>query len=200
MRVVAALYVDPRGPYPSMPGVDCWDETRDARLYDGPHPVVTHAPCGPWGHLSRLSRNQDPDLAVRALEQVRTWGGAFEHPLGSRLWEEFDLPPPRRYSPQPSLFGDDVDGATVDRWGGRTLLVEQVSWGHVCRKPTLLYVVRVDPAVVTAGWRTGGVHTHAISSKKRRKHLLAPCAAARRRTPVAFAEWLVSLARSVTAA
>jgi hypothetical protein len=30
MRTVAALYIDPRGPYPIMPGVDCWDEARDS--------------------------------------------------------------------------------------------------------------------------------------------------------------------------
>ena len=39
---VAALYVDPRGPYPELLGPElCWDAERDARLYDGPHPVAT---------------------------------------------------------------------------------------------------------------------------------------------------------------
>ena len=33
LRTVAALYVDPRGPYPKMLGVECWNEARDARLW-----------------------------------------------------------------------------------------------------------------------------------------------------------------------
>lgn len=45
---VAALYIDPRGVYPQLTGVDCWGPDRDARTYDGPHPVVSHPPCGPW--------------------------------------------------------------------------------------------------------------------------------------------------------
>lgn len=32
MRTVAALYVDPRGPYFAMPGVDPWDKARNAEL------------------------------------------------------------------------------------------------------------------------------------------------------------------------
>lgn len=83
------------------------------------------------------------------------------------------------------------------RGGGRTIRVEQVSWGHPCKKPTLLYMVGVDMEVVKATMRTGGEHTHAISSKKRRGELLAPSAAMRRRTPPAFAEWLVMLVRTV---
>lgn len=41
---IAALFVERGGSYWSLPDVDPWDEARDARLYDGPHPVVAHPP------------------------------------------------------------------------------------------------------------------------------------------------------------
>ena len=39
-RTIAALYVDPLGPYPLLFDVDWYDEKRDACGYNGPHPVV----------------------------------------------------------------------------------------------------------------------------------------------------------------
>ena len=77
-----------------------------------------------------------------------------------------------------------------------TIRVEQVAWGHTCRKPTLLYLVGCDLDFVRATIRTGGTPTHGISSKARRGALLAPSSAARRKTPLAFAEWLVAIART----
>lgn len=190
--MVAALYVDPRGPYPNMPGVDCWDEQRDARAYDGPHPVVAHPPCGPWGNLRHLYRGAEHDCARRALEQVRQFGGVLEHPAGSRLWHAMQLPMP---------------GELPDALGGTTFEVEQVAWGHVARKRTWIYVVGVPRDVVARSIRTGGIPTHWVSGgrKKTRKGsgglipegIKACSAQQRRRTPPAFAEWLVSLARSV---
>lgn len=38
--MIAALYVQRGGVYWACPGVDPWDEVRDARLYAGPWPVV----------------------------------------------------------------------------------------------------------------------------------------------------------------
>jgi hypothetical protein len=43
--IIAALYVETDGCYFGLPDVDPWDEARDARRYDGPHPVVSHTPC-----------------------------------------------------------------------------------------------------------------------------------------------------------
>ena len=101
---VAALYVDPRGPYPLIAGVDCWDEERDARLYPGPFPVVAHPPCGPWGRLAHLVDNvnkpamgehgYDRALAPVAVCQVRCYGGVLEHPRGSKRWGYCGLPLP----------------------------------------------------------------------------------------------------------
>ena len=53
-----------------MSGVDCWDAERDATKYDGPHPVVAHPPCGPWGALKHLCLNRMRSLAPLAVEQV----------------------------------------------------------------------------------------------------------------------------------
>lgn len=181
-KTVAALYIDPRGPYPRMEGVDCWDEQRDARLYDGPHPVVAHPPCGPWGRSAKFTLYQSADCGPRAVEQVRAFGGVLEHPSHSRLFDYCRLPRPEELP---------------DAYGGRTYAVDQVRWGHVARKWTWLYVVGTrigaerPPDREPTHWcrkRPGEVVPAGIKM----------CSAQqRRRTPPAFAEWLVSLARSV---
>lgn len=179
MRTVAALYIDPRGPYPKMPGVEAWDEARDARLYAGPHPVVAHPPCGPWSRLRYFCRHQPRDCALIAVDQVRQWGGVLEHPQGSILWRELLLPLP---------------GGLPDEHGGWSVEVDQVSWGHRARKRTWLYVVGVRPSDVAV--IRGGVPTHCVSSRKRDTQLLKLSAAGRRRTQPAFAEFLVRIARA----
>lgn len=182
-RVVAALYIDPRGPYPGMQDVECWDEKRDAKLYSGPHPVVAHPPCGPWGQMRHLCTKQDPMCAVEALAAVGRYGGVLEHPAGSKLFHEYGLPRPG--------CGDEL---------GRSYQVCQVDWGHVARKRTWLYVVGVPHEYVQSriGERAGtGKATHCISRDACRKSsALLRCSSERgRRTPKLFAEFLVDIAR-----
>lgn len=179
-RKVAALYVDPKGIYPQIFGVEAWGEEEDARRYKGPYPVVAHPPCGPWGRLRFLCKHQDARLGPAAVRQVRLWGGVLEHPAHSKLWRECMLPNP--------------DG-WPDKWGGRTYAVEQVAWGHPCVKPTWIYVVGVDEARVRAGIRIGGVPTHRVTSGPRGSRLPSLSKVRVHLTPQAFAGWLVSLAR-----
>lgn len=67
---VVALYVDPLGLYPHLVR-DWYDEKRDAKLYEGPHPVVAHPPCGPWGSLRHLNQKQDASCGPHGVEMVR---------------------------------------------------------------------------------------------------------------------------------
>lgn len=180
MKTIAALYVDPLGPYPSMSDVECWDQERNAKLYDGPHAIVAHPPCGPWSLLRFFCKHQDAECARVAVAQVRRWGGVLEHPASSLLWREFNLPLP---------------GGLPDEFGGWAVELDQVSYGHRARKRTWLYVVGVSPNSVAI--RRGGVPTHCVNSRKRDTHLKELSAQGRRRTPIAFAEFLVSIARAV---
>jgi hypothetical protein len=196
MSMIAALYIDPRGPYPKLLGPEaCWDEARDARLYEGPWPVVAHPPCGPWGKLAFCSKYQPKDCGPRAVEQVRAFGGVLEHPRGSKLWAHCGLPRP---------------GELPDEFGGITIEVDQVRWGHVARKTTWLYLVAVrevgpippprEPTHWCSGFRSSRGKYPA--NYKRTGCAVPPgikvCSAQqRRRTPVAFAEWLIALARTV---
>lgn len=182
MKQIAALYVDPKGPYFGREGIDAWDETRDARLYDGPDPVVAHPPCGPWSRLRHMNRHQDPMCAIYAVRQVRQFGGVLEHPRGSMLWRYMGLPAP----------------GCFDAWGC-TIEVNQMAWGHACAKPTWLYLVRVDFETACRGYRGGGIATHIVARGKGLLDAALPVAhaALKRRTPPAFADYLISLARSV---
>src|SRR5262245_949268 len=104
VTTVVALFVATNGVYYGLPGVDPWDEERDARLYAGPHPVVAHPPCARWCRLAGLvearwghKRGEDGGCFASALNSVRRWGGVLEHPAYSDAWAAFRLPlPPRR--------------------------------------------------------------------------------------------------------
>src|SRR3546814_6498917 len=92
---VAALFVEAGWAYFGLPGVDPWDETRDARRYAGPWPVVAHPPCQRWGRYwnggpsarVKCKLGDDNGCFGAALAAVRRWGGVLEHPEGSRSEE-----------------------------------------------------------------------------------------------------------------
>lgn len=200
MQTIAALYIDPRGPYPKMLDVDCWDEARDARNYNGPWPVVAHPPCKNWSSLRHLAVGDETEAGRIAVETVRRYGGVLEQPKGSRLFAAMGVPLPGTFVRFPCTEF--------------SIEVEQVAWGHVARKKTWLYCVGIPYATTLAGVRTGGTvthwccgfrsSTHAPPKRYRTNGCAVPpgikvCSAQqRRRTPPLFAEWLVALARSVT--
>ncbi len=144
--MIAALYVQTDGCYWNLPGVDPWDEARDARLYDGPWPVVAHPPCQRWGkmwfgqplHVKRTGERKllgaDGGCFEAALAVIRRWGGVLEHPERSRAWRHFGLKEPPRKG-----------GWVMADWeGGWTCCVEQGRYGHYARKPTWLLAYRCD--------------------------------------------------------
>src|ERR1017187_151937 len=101
---IAALFVETEGYYFGLPDVEPWDEGSDARLYDGPHPVVAHPPCQRWGRFwhgstrkpHRYALGADDGCFVSALASVRRWGGVLEHCADSHAWKAFGLNRPPR--------------------------------------------------------------------------------------------------------
>lgn len=201
MRTIAALYVQRGGSYYGLEGVDPWDEERDARLYPGPHPVVAHPPCSRWCRLAGLvqarwghRRGDDGGCFASALASVRRWGGVLEHPAYSDAWAAHDLLHPIRGG-----------GWTVaDFEGGWTCHVEQGHYGHPARKATWLYAVGCE--LPSLNWR--------VSLDSESKALVSWCGnhvksgevrprvgkSAASKTPEAFRDILIAMARSARAA
>ena len=134
---VAALYVKGDGVYAGLPGVDVWDEARDARLYEGPWPVVAHPPCQRWCRFAKQVEllhgykvGDDGGCFEAALNAVRTYGGVLEHPADSLAWSQFGLPVPQ-------TEGAGWTHSFFD--GGYSCYVEQGRYGLPMRKATWLY-------------------------------------------------------------
>jgi hypothetical protein len=201
---VAALFVDPSGVYANLPGVDCWDEARDARRYAGECPVVAHPPCQRWGrfwHGSTAKPHQfkmgaDGGCFASALASVRRCGGVLEHPADSHAWKAFGLTAPARHAGwQPA--GDGI---------GWTCYVEQGHYGHASRKGTWLYAVGC--VLPELDWSRGAqrIHPRALElygyAKARRIGMVAMVGGKdkvriRNATPPAFRDILLAMARSV---
>jgi len=178
--VIAALFVEKNGVYYGLDDVDPWDEERDARLYAGPWPVVAHPPCGPWGRLRKFSK-EDPELARIAVRMVREYGGVLEHPAGSLLWDENLMPRP---------------GEFPDNRGGMTYEVDQVHWGHRCKKATWLYCVGTEPPGKPPF--PDAQPTRSIQTRQRHpKRLPEVTKKERRATPIPFRDLLLNMARSI---
>lgn len=148
--IVAALYVETGGCYFGHPEIDPWDEQRDARLYNGNFPVVAHPPCQRWGrfwHGSTRKPHQfkfgdDKGCFKAALASVRRFGGVIEHPAYSGAWNPVDHSDRPGFGlpvPTPGKGWSEPDG-----FGGRSIYVEQVHYGHPARKASFLYAVGID--------------------------------------------------------
>ena len=143
--MIAALYVERGGVYWDLPDVDPWDWERDARLYQGPWPVVAHPPCQRWGRYwsggpsakVKRSLGDDDGCFAAALSAVQRWGGVLEHPEASHAWRAHGLLRPPRGGGWIAA-GDGL---------GWTCCVEQGHYGHPARKATWLYSVgcRIAP-------------------------------------------------------
>ncbi len=191
---VAALFIDPAGPYPKLEGVDCWDQARDARRYPGPHPVVAHPPCQLWVNFAALNFKRyggehnrpgnDGGCFASALHNVRAFGGVLEHPAGSNAWDKYGL---RRPDGNPGWHPGNPGEWTCEVW--------QSAYGHLARKRTWLFYAG-DHAPLEADWRREP-GTHQCGWFDRIKPTLSKKDASR--TPPAFAEFLVNLARHARA-
>ena len=194
---VAVLFAYSDGPYASVPDVEIWDESRDARNYAGPWPVVAHPPCSRWCRLAGLvekrwghKRGEDDGCFEAALAAVRRWGGVLEHPAYSDAWPTFGLAtPPRAGGWQ----------ATLD--GGWVAHVEQGRYGHPAKKATWLYAVGVDPPRLRWGFKfdarsralVSWCRNHVASGEVRPR--VGKRAASE--TPAEFRDVLIGIARSV---
>lgn len=206
VRTVAALYVEPKGCYVGVPGVDPWDEARDARTYAGPHPVVAHPPCQRWGrfwHGSTRKPHQyklgdDGGCFAAALAAVLKYGGVLEHPAHSKAWDAFGL-----WKPEPGEGWQLCLQPSRSYW---VCYVEQGHYGHMSRKPTWL-LAKSTRKPAELNWTKGEQRLPAWMierygyEKARRIGVVAMVGgkhktAIRNATPEPFRDLLLSIARN----
>ncbi len=193
--MIAALFVDAKGCYAGLPGVDLWGIDRDARGYAGPCPVVAHPPCQLWGRFAKVNfirwggehnrPGNDGGCFASALVSVRRFGGVLEHPAFSNAWAAHQLVRPYRHA-----------GWRFANSGEWVCEVWQSAYGHKARKRTwLLYCGEKPPEL---RWdRPAGTHQigfHDQRGKARNKPTVSGKAASA--TPIEFRDMLLDLARS----
>ena len=175
-------------------GLECYDETRDARTYTGNNPVVAHPPCQLWGKMANVNYarwggehnrpGNDGGCFRFALDAVNRCGGVLEHPADSYAWAAHGLEAPQKRGWMPS-----GKGYVCEVW--------QSAYGHRARKRTWLYCAGTSYPLEPNWTRPAGTHQigfHDQRGKARNKPTLGKREA--NATPPAFAHWLIELARA----
>lgn len=176
MTRVAVLCAGPRSNYLGLDGVDIFDRKRDARTFERGMPVIAHPPCRAWSVRCKHQAKPEPgekELGIWCADQLRRWGGILEQPAHSELFAAAGLPIPGKQSSR--LFW------AVEVWQGW--------WGTPTIKRTWLAFCGIDRSQVNFPFKLC-----AAGGDKRAWKCLS--AHQRSRTPVQFASWLVSYART----
>ncbi len=182
---VAVLFAREDSIYYSFSECDVWDKVRDATNYAGSNPIVAHPPCRGWGRMRAFAKPAigELDLARFAVKEIRRVGGVLEHPEGSQLWKDMNLPSP----------------GSTDSFGGFTVVVNQFDFGHKARKRTWLYICGCTLGDLPAFQLRLGepeyvvAKSRGITSGKDKRPEISK--ADRERTPVEFAKWLIQVAQ-----
>ncbi len=190
--MIAALFVQENGVYYGLPNVDPWPESRDARKYAGPWPVVAHPPCSRWCQLAYINQKRyghkvgdDGGCFEFAIASVRRWGGVLEHPARSYAWSVHGLWEPDRRG-WTKMIGDP----------GWTCEVSQRAYGHRARKLTWLYYVGANPPP-SLDWSTPNPEAQVSFCKNHGNSPLPRLSKkAASATPPAFRDLLISIAES----
>jgi hypothetical protein len=180
--MITVLYCRRDSIYKTIPGLDCWDVDRNARMYQGPNAVIAHPPCATWSRMRAMSKGgwHEKSLSLQAVWAVRSFGGVLEHPASSSLWTFAGLPTP---------------GSVPDPQGGFSISVDQHWWGHKARKSTWLYIVGINHLDIPAYPISLDAVTNRLGKSYRGKKEISK--AGREQTPELFAKWLVDLAGRV---
>ena len=122
--MIAALYVETGGCYFGLPDIDPWDEKRDARLYDGPYPVIAHPPCTRMANsgvmwLEKRNLWDDLDEATTFFNHFVEYGKA-----GNKI--AIENPIPHKYA--------------VEKIGKYSQVIQPYMFGHTERKATCLWL------------------------------------------------------------
>lgn len=120
--MISILCAQKNSLYKEIPGLDIWDEERDAYYFYGSNPVITHAPCPQWSRMKAFAKHDESqkELAWFCLQKVLRNGGIFEHPAGTSFFKEAGI--------QKNIYS-----------------VDQSWWGFPARKRTYLFFHKVKP-------------------------------------------------------
>jgi hypothetical protein len=175
--MISVLFAARDSVYKTLPGLDVWDEDRDALKWPGGNPGIFHPPCRLWSRLAHFSTapESEKELALWSVSQVRQWGGILEHPAFSQLWYAAELP-------FPDKTGSD----------GFTIAIDQFWFGHRSRKPTWLYICGVSKGnLPPAPFRLAGYYEDVFAGGSRKYVPGSRHGALRSGTPIEFAKWLI---------
>jgi hypothetical protein len=186
---VVVLFAMKNSIYNSL-GIDCYDETMDARNYAGDLPVVAHPPCQLWGKMAKINYlrwggehnkpGNDGACFQFALDTVNRCGGVLEHPAETYAWIG-RLPSP---------------GLGWTQWKqGWVCEIWQSAYGHRANKRTWLYCSGTELPLSPRWGRPTGSHQvgfHDQRGKERNKPTLSKREA--NATPPEFARYLLELA------
>lgn len=163
---------------------DVYDILHPATLCNSMRPAIYHPPCRTWSRLRAFSNFIPGDhwLGVWAFIRVRTFGGVLEQPECSRLFKFMKAPSP---------------GSGYDKFGGKTVVIDQVNYGHKCRKRTWLYIVDFYQNLELKPGQPGRKPSHIIASKRAASKLKSLPKKYRNYTPKDLALALIELTSKI---